>query len=354
MLICLVLSVTSCMIPSTSPSPQTPSSPPAPEQSPSSPSPLTPSTPSPAPILEVAQSTGQVPRRYVWDYGSKEWTLELTIPESLYDYYSEIPRPPTRNYSVYVTHPLDDIYVRHLVEEIEKAAHDEGFDALETVEFATAFVQSLPYTADSVTTPYDEYPRYPVETLVDNGGDCEDTSILLASLLDTMGYSVILILYPGSHAAVGVLGGEGLHGTYFQYDGGNYFYVETTDTGWRLGDIPAELQGVTAHIYDMTPTPILTHHWSATVRGAAVEVEVTVENLGTLGADGVYILAGFDGGGDMLWNSEESEIFALPVDQRITVPFKLQPPLGKHTRLVIQVIQGGYAVDESYSEWFDT
>jgi len=244
--------------------------------------------------------------------------------------------------------------MNNLVKMIERVAEKEGFSELEKVEFITTFVQSLPYTSDSVTTPYDEYPRYPVETLVDNGGDCEDTSILLASLINTMGYGVILIMYPGSHCAVGVKGGEGIHGTYFRYKEGKYFYVETTNTGWGIGAIPKEYAGVSAKIYGMIPTAILTHSWTARGEGTTVELEVTVQNLGSAAAHNVYVFAGFDAGGGKLWNSEQSQPFQVLVNHQVTVKFSLQAPLNKHTRLVIQIVDGGYAVDESYSEWFDT
>lgn len=310
--------------------------------------------PLPAVIQEVPQYTGLISSNYAWVYGGKEWTWELQIPQALYDYYREIPRPPTQNYSVYVTHPLDDTYIDYLVDEIRKAARQEGFDELETVEFAANFVQSLPYTPDSVTVPYDEYPRYPIETLVDNGGDCEDTSILMASLLNRMGYGVVLIIFPGSHCAAGVLGGEGIYGTYWEHNGRKYFYLETTNIGWGIGDIPKEYKGATAHIFDMAPVSILTHDWSATGRGSTVELEVTVQNLGSAPADSIYILAGFDAGGGMLWNPEQSHLFQVLVNHQVTVKFSLQAPLDKHTRLVIQIVEDDYAVDESYSEWFDT
>ena len=342
-----LLVLASCALPPASSLPETaPPSPPPPTPQPS-PSPL------PEVVQEVPQSTELLTRHYAWEFGG-EWNWELTIPESLYEYYKGIPRLPTANYSVYITHPGDDTFIDYLVSDIERKARKEDYGELEKVEFATAFVQSLPYTSDSITTPYDEYPRYPIETLVDKGGDCEDTSILLASLVSRMGYGVVLIIYPGKHSAIGVSGGDGMNGTYFQYSGANYYYIETTDTGWRVGEIPEEYQDMKALLYDMTPTSILTHEWEARGEGTTVELEVTVENWGTAKADEVYIYAGFDAGDDKLWNSQGSETFLLAVDQRITIRFTLQVPLEKHTRLVIQIIDDGYAVDESYSEWFDT
>ncbi len=68
----------------------------------------------------------------------------------------------------------------------------------------------------------------------------------------------------------------------------------------------------------MTPTPILTHKWTATGRGDIVELEVTVENLGSADANSIYVLAGFDAGGNKLWKAKESlpfHLFSVGVSQ---------------------------------------
>ena len=194
---------------------------------------------------------------------------------------------------------------------------------------------------------------------MDDGGDCEDTAILMASLLKAIGCGVVLILFPETagvpgHVAVGVLGEEGMYGTYFEYNGGRYFYLETTNTGWAIGQIPDQYKAAKANIYDMTPVPILTHNWTATGKGSVVELQVTVSNLGSVAALGIYIFAGFDAGNNQVWNPEQSSPFQLGVDEKVTVSISLKVPYAKHTRLVIQVVYGGYAVDRSYSEWFDT
>ena len=278
----------------------------------------------------------------------------MEIPLMLHDYYKELPRPPTQNYSVYVTHPSDDVYISDLVNELRRAAQKEGYNDLETVGYTAAFIQNLPYTADSVSTEYDEYPRYPIETLVDNGGDCEDTSILTASLLHGLGYEVSLIEFPGKHCAVGVSAVDGVQGTYFEDGEDKYFYLETTNTGWGVGQMGEELKGIKAYVYNMTPTPIITHDWKGTIESDIAELEITVKNLGSQSAEDVYIVASFDAGEDRLWNAEESEMFDLPTNHIMKVTIELQVPLEKHTRIVVQIIHVGHTVDESRSEWFET
>ena len=104
----------------------------------------------------------------------------------------------------------------------------------------------------SVTTEWNEYPRYPLETLFDRGGDCEDTSILVAALLDRMGYDIcLLILSKANHCAVGV-SLDGVTGSYYNHDGKKYYYLETTGEGWEIGDIPSSITETYAYIYPIT------------------------------------------------------------------------------------------------------
>jgi hypothetical protein len=253
-----------------------------------------------------------------------------------------------------VTHPLDDPYIDLLVKKLKSAAEKNQFSAFETVEFAAAFVQSLPYTVDSVTSSLDEYPRYPVETLLDNGGDCEDTSILLASIIDEMGYGVVLIIFP-HHCAIGVKGGENVYGSYYNYQSNKYYYLETTGEGWGIGKLPEEYKGVEASIYQLIPTPILTHEWEVIgTQGNYLILEVKVYNQGTATANNVSVHAGFDAGDNKWWNSEESDPTQLEAGWKSTIKLYLRVPLNEHTRLVIKIVLDGYSVEKSYSKWFDT
>ncbi|MEN8613727.1 hypothetical protein ABFB09_00395 [Dehalogenimonas sp. THU2] len=312
---------------------------------------------SPAP---TQASTGFVSRSYKWNFKGAEWTWEFSVPQALYDYYKSLPRPPTENYSVYVTHPYDDPYIEALVAKIKEAAKTKGYSEYETIEFATAFVQSLPYTSDNVTTKFDEYPRYPIETLIDNGGDCEDTSILMASFIDVMNFGVVLLGFDApagsdsGHMAVGIKGGESVYGSYWEYTGSKYFYLETTGDNWGIGDIPVEYENRSAHIYPMAPVPILTHEWTGSGRGQYADLTISVSNFGSAEAKGVYVFTGFDAGNDMVRNSERSPVFDLGIGETATITITIRVPAGEHTRILVQIVYGGYAVDESFSDWVDT
>lgn len=194
-----------------------------------------------------------VKQHYEWDYGYSEWSWDLTIPLKLYLDYRSFHRPTDfDDYVKLALHSEDDYYIENIVEALEEAADKKGFSKYETVEYVISFVQSLPYAEDDVAAPWDEYPRYPIETLFDRGGDCEDTSILVAALLDEMNYDVCLIMLKNEeHCAIGIAGGEGITGIYYEVDGTKYFYLETTGEGWEIGEIPSSIVDRTAYIYPL-------------------------------------------------------------------------------------------------------
>jgi len=197
-------------------------------------------------------ATGNVSRHFSWSYGGSDWTWDLSIPVSTYQDYRELSR--TYDWGTYIT--STDPVVAGMAQGLHDKASLQGWGALDTVSFVLAFVQSLPYMLDNVTTGLEDYPRYPVETLVDNGGDCEDTAMLFAALLQApaLNYDCVLLLIPyglPTHMATGVWGSSGLSGTYFTYNERNYYYCETTGEGWTVGEIPDEYRDARAQIVDV-------------------------------------------------------------------------------------------------------
>ena len=116
------------------------------------------------------------------------------------------------------------------------------------------------------STGYQDYPRFPVETLVDNVGDCKSHSILFATLMLNLGYDTVFI-NPPDHLAVGVLGNN-LEGTYWIYNNKTYYYCETTGVGFKIGELPDQFTGITAYVYPIDvskqyvpklPASLITH-----------------------------------------------------------------------------------------------
>lgn len=187
---------------------------------------------------------------FEWYYRGLRWTWSLAILRSLYETYKSVSisdrsKSSLTGYSFLVT--TQDDYVKLVADKLHEASVQRGYGAYDEVSLVLAFIQSLPYTEDSVTTGHDDYPRFPIETLVDYGGDCEDTSILFATLMLILNYDAIFIS-PPRHCAVGVRGTD-LQGYYWIYNNRTYYYCETTGDNFGIGDIPDEYEHTSAHLF---------------------------------------------------------------------------------------------------------
>jgi hypothetical protein len=170
-----------------------------------------------------------------WSYGDYNYKTEAAIHDDWFNYYkAKKPRANVRSVE-YVTY--NDPFIKAISNEISKVATDRN-NPCKTC-FATAFVHSISYIDDKYTG-YDEYPRYPVETIMQKTGDCEDTSYLTASILEAMNIDTVLILLPG-HMAVGVWVDCNNSGTYYKLNDKCYYYIETTGgKDWTIGEIPPD------------------------------------------------------------------------------------------------------------------
>ncbi len=288
-----------------------------------------------------------------WRFRDITWNWSARIPTSLYQHYKSKPRPHTKDYAVYATDENDREIVDNLSHTLAGQAETLGLDEYETIHFIAAFVQHLAYTTDAETTGFDDYARYPIETLVEEGGDCEDTAILLGKIMVALDYDVVLVRLP-AHIALGVLEGEKFAGTYYPYKDKHYFYLETTGEAGRIGMVPEEYKDQLAYIYDFSPRLVIVHTWTGQRHQDTYELRVTVENQGTAAADGCSVLAGFDAGNERLWNSTRSGTFDLEPGDRIGITMTLSLPETEHTRLLAYVVRNGKSLDKSRSEWFDS
>ncbi|MCK5586348.1 PKD domain-containing protein, partial [Candidatus Bipolaricaulota bacterium] len=139
------------------------------------------------PIVVESIPDGYTLRRFEWERDGEPRIWELLIPYDLYQYYKGIRRVQfvdTFLYGDYVIDPLDDPTIEDYAMALWNRA---GQDEDEFIHEALAFVQgAISYQADP---PGIEHPLYPLETLADGDGDCEDTAILFVSLLKAMDVS---------------------------------------------------------------------------------------------------------------------------------------------------------------------
>ena len=238
-------------------------------------------------------------KEFKWAYKGRNRLLSMPYPEFLFDYYIDIERSLHEDYGLYVFDMFDDDYLDLVADRLMSSSYVTK--DIDRVNFAASFVQNLDYKFDSETNDSLEYPRYPLETLFNDGGggDCEDLSILAASILYRLGYDVALFRLP-KHMAVGVSLDEELSG--YDYYTEDYYFLETTAKGAVCGYIPDESKYPSElTVYPISSRVLPLHHWEngsitiyrQTEIGDFVKVNLFVENHGSTTADSVTIKAGF-------------------------------------------------------------
>lgn len=204
----------------------------------------------PGVLSEAAINDEKKTLEFTWNYNFSQWTQTMEISQRSYEYYKNRRRSMnSMDYRVYVEDASDDAFISDLADSMCKNGAENGYNEFQQLELMVSFVQGLNYMEDvSQDGDVNEYPKYPVETLYEGGGDCEDTAILLASLLRAKGYGVALIKLP-DHMAVGIKGSvDSGAGSYYELDSERYYYIETTSENHPIGEIPEEYKGVAAEV----------------------------------------------------------------------------------------------------------
>jgi hypothetical protein len=124
-----------------------------------------------------------------------------------------------QSYRAMVQDPaLDNLYATILAE-TDKIRLQQKLSDDEYLELIVVYIQSLRYE-----TREQNPAKFPIETVVDRSGDCDDKSLLLAGLLSREGYPIALLLFaPESHMVIGV-GSDN-----YLYKNTGYAFVETTN-----------------------------------------------------------------------------------------------------------------------------
>lgn len=125
---------------------------------------------------------------------------------------------------------MDEVYAA-ILGSLRQVKDQLSLDDDEYAELISVYVQSIPYNTDEVDTD----PKYPVETVFEDSGDCDDKSILLAGLLLKEGYDVVLLEYESEeHMNVGIRSNG------CEYRNTGYATIEATDVnliGWEKIEI---------------------------------------------------------------------------------------------------------------------
>lgn len=300
-----------------------------------------------------------IKRQFIWHYSDMEYTFSMEVSKSGVALYKKRPRT-YGDYSVYVTDPGDDEIMASLARTFQDAAKKYSLSQNDMINLVISFVQNLKYTSDNVTTSYDEYPRYPIETLADEGGDCEDTAILMAAILQSLGLDAVL-LKPPHHMAVGVgiIDASSFNPPYpyriINYNDRSYAYLETTGDGYHIGEIPPIYEKVNIDVIDLLPKASFQVIGNIKERFSEIEIEVkiTVINSGAVAGVATAILYLEREGSSQPFNQVSSEPFALNRGQAATITLVMnRPPSGVRYRYRMALFEGNRRTSMNLSEWF--
>jgi hypothetical protein len=170
--------------------------------------------------------------------GSKQYKLNIAVPESLYEYYNgkDHKQVSVRDFAKFVTpyalQPVAD-RLREIYSDPENFANG-----------VLMIVHQIPY---NVTLP----AKYPIETMVENRGDCDLFSYIAASIMKAGGLDVVLLYYEEqTHMNIGVNLPHApryarTQVVFVTYNDIRYYVAECTcddwKNGWRVGECPQNL-----------------------------------------------------------------------------------------------------------------
>jgi hypothetical protein len=189
-------------------------------------------------------------RNYNWDFIPKgdskkvAQSISLKINKTRYQQFKNRSRLLVEEWNSYAEEEMPEI--ENLALEMKKIHVKQHWSTYKQASNVLAFVQSsIKYTSDEESTGHKEWPKYPIETLWEQKGDCEDMAILCASIIARLGFQVVLIVYK-THVAFGVSGADKLKGDYLTdpVTDSKYFYGEATARGYYIGEIPMDFVNI--------------------------------------------------------------------------------------------------------------
>jgi hypothetical protein len=181
--------------------------------------------------------------------------LYLSIPESLYSYYNCLSHSfiGDGDYAKYITPSI----FKSIAENMQKATNNTPYSDEQFANAVLSLVRQIPYNKSNV--------KYPIETLVENSGDCDVLSLLAASIMKAGGLEVVLFHYIDlnpSHMNIGVyLNHKPVYRSWwitptsFDYDNKTYWVAEATSLGqWKVGVQPDLLANCKPYIVPLNVT----------------------------------------------------------------------------------------------------
>lgn len=198
-------------------------------------------------IIPIQSESEPIPVTITFPYGDREHTIHLDLNRSLYQGAKASYKGSLSNegretdsvidqagfYSAVIHEPYEQSLIGNISYELRKILNE--YPGGSFVDIATAFVRAS--EPDLTSTEL----HYPIETIANGKSDCDDRTVLLASLLSREGYNVAVLQFP-DHVVLGVTDERE------EYKGSGYTVIDPTQS------LPP---GVIGHEYDYMPLTVI-------------------------------------------------------------------------------------------------
>jgi len=177
--------------------------------------------------------------------GLDYYRLNVVVPQSLCEYYRE------KSHTLSSNSDFGKFVTPYTLEPVASSLWEICIDDEEFANGVLMIVHQIPYEE---TLPV----KYPLETIVENKGDCDLFSCIAASILKAGGLDAVLLYYESeAHMNVGVRLSHTPHDVrgeayYITYNEIRYYVVECTGgnwkNGWRVGECPDDLKQASVEV----------------------------------------------------------------------------------------------------------
>jgi len=177
--------------------------------------------------------------------GLTQYRLNVVVSQSLYEYYLE------KSHNINSNNDFAKFVTPYALKPIADSLWEIYTDDEDLANGVLMIVHQLSYNE---TLP----AKYPVETIVENKGDCDLFSYVAASIMKAGGLDVVLLYYESeAHMNVGVRLSHAPHDVrgeayYVTYNAIQYYVAECTggnwENGWRVGECPDNLKHASPQI----------------------------------------------------------------------------------------------------------
>jgi hypothetical protein len=176
-------------------------------------------------------------RNYRWKYKQQYFEYSHNWSESMLKHLESLPHDQdSDNFQYYVYNEPYRYELESFVDDLLEYGSEkiDFYYPSSILQYLLNFVQYLNYYEER-----GEYPRYPMETIIDKGGDCEDTAILMAYIANYLGYDCVFLLF-NEHCDLGIANTvtyvREMSGSFWEHNGQKYYYVSCNGRDRKIGE----------------------------------------------------------------------------------------------------------------------